>query len=170
MVLSQRGGEGCIWKIIIMKRRNYFSMVELTAAIGIVAILAGIVFAGLRFAQSRAFEAQTIAFMEQFEIALENFHSDYGYYPIQQTAGDVDFDAAAWDLFTNKNGNNKIKKPYMEGIYNGYGKFNDGFGEPFQYQYPNGVSSRNTTKYALWSKGADGKNGNGDDICSWKQK
>ena len=140
------------------------------AAIGIVAILAGIVFAGLRFAQTRAFEAQTIALMEQFEMALEKFHDDYGYYPIMKDAGDVNFDDSAWDLFTNKNDNNKIKKPYMEGIYNGYGKFNDGFGEPFQYQYPNGVSSRNTTKYALWSKGADATSGNDDDICSWKQK
>ena len=152
-----------------MKRRNYFSLVELMAVIGIIAILAGIVFAGLRFAQSRALEAQTIAFMEQFETALEKFHGDYGYYPVMKDAGNVNFDDSAWDLFTNHS-SNKIGKPYMEGIYHGYGVFSDGYGEPFQYQFPNGVSSRNTTKYALWSKGADGVGGNDDDICSWKQK
>ncbi len=160
-----------------MTRRNYFSLVELLAAIGIVAILAGIVFAGLRFAQNRAFEAQTIARMEEFATALEKFRDDYGYYPIQQTAGDVDFTHSTsntvWDLFTNHTAN-KQNKPYMEGIHDTFGTFQDGFGEPFQYQYPNSVSSRNTTKYALWSKGADGKDSTAaereDDICSWKQK
>ena len=172
-----------------MNRTHRFTLVELMAVIAIIAILAGIVLGGLSFASRKSMEAQTIARMEQFQLALENFHKDYGYYPVQTTAGDVDFSDEAWDIFVNwnrsqdKDGNpkNKQNKPYMEGIYHNYGKYLDGNGEPFQYQYPNNDNTRNTTKYALWSKGIDGKSQYGtngtnksaddkDDICSWKQK
>ena len=164
------------------KKHTPFTLIELLATIAIIAVLAGIVMAGLSFASRRSIEAQTIARMEQFQIALEEYKKDYGVYPIQTTAGNIDFNSAAWDVFVNwdrageKEGNskNKKKKPYMEGIFhdtaNTTNLFLDGNGEPFQYQYPNTVSSRNTTKYALWSKGADGTDGNEDDICSWKQK
>ena len=152
-------------------KRHSFTLVELMAVIAIVAILAGILLGGVSFAQNRAREAQTIARMEQFQIALEAFRADYGFYPMQ-AAGDVDFshtsENTTWDLFTNYTPN-KRGKAYMEGIHGSYGKFLDGYGEPFQYEYP-AAASRNTTKFALWSKGSDGSNGTDDDICSWKQK
>ncbi len=154
--------------------KHYFTLVELLAVIGIVAILVGITVGGLSFATTKADEAKTIALMEEFEIALEKYKEDYGIYPIQPTAGNVDFSNGIWDEFKNENGNNKRGKPYMEGIGKGNtSTFEDGFGNAFQYQYPNSVSSRNTTKYALWSKGKDGSKTTGttdDDICSWKQK
>ena len=168
-----------------MNRTRRFTLVELMAVIAIIAILAGIVMGGLSFASRKSMEAQTIAKMEQFQIALENFHKDYGYYPVQETAGNVDFTHSStnrtWDLFTNHT-QNKHNKPYMEGIHDEYGLFLDGNGVPFQYQYPaDSTKFKNTTKYVLWSKGADGKSKYGtdgtnksaddkDDICSWKQK
>ena len=156
--------------------KRYFTLVELLAVIGIIAVLAAITVGGLSFATAKADEAKTIALMEEFEIALEKYKEDYGIYPIQETAVngkfDVDFSDDKWDNFTNKNNNNKRGKPYMEGIGN-ISTFEDGFGNAFQYQYPNSVPSRNITKYALWSKGKDGSKTTGttdDDICSWKQK
>lgn len=151
--------------------KRHFTLVELLAVIGIVAVLAAITVGGLSFATARADEAKTLALMEEFEIALEKYKEDYGVYPIQETAGDVKFSDSKWDYFTNKS-NNKRGKPYMEGIGN-VTTFEDGFGNAFQYEYPNSVASRNTTKYALWSKGKDGSKDSGtsdDDICSWKQK
>ena len=161
-------------KEIIMSKRT-FTLVELLAVIGILAILAAITVGGLSFATSKADEAKTIAIMEEFEIALEKYKEDYGVYPIQTSAGDVNFAQDIWDNFKNSNGNNKIGKPYMEGIRdaNGWIILEDGFGNAFQYEYPNSDPSRNTNKYALWSRGKDGGKSsqtNEDDICSWKQK
>ncbi len=152
--------------------KRHFTLVELLAVIGIIAVLAAITVGGLSFATAKADEAKTIALMEEFEIALEKYKEDYGVYPIQETAGDVKFSDAIWANFTNKNNNNKRGKPYMEGIGN-ITTFEDGYGNAFQYQYPNTFPSRNTTKYALWSKGKDGSKASAttdDDICSWKQK
>ena len=157
--------------------KRYFTLVELLAVIGIIAVLAAITVGGLSFATSRADEAKTIALMEEFEIALEKYKEDYGVYPIQKEATGttdlekkykVDFSDSKWANFTNKNGNNKLGRPYMEGIGN-ITTFEDGFGNAFQYEYPNSDDSRNTTKYALWSLGKK-KSDSSDDICSWKQK
>ena len=165
--------------------KHCFTLVELLAVIGIVAILVGITVGGLSFATAKADESKTIALMEEFETALEKYKEDYGVYPIQATAGNVDFAETHWHVFTNQSAEsptskpNKRNKPYMEGIRNlpidgdGHQYFEDAYGNVFQYEYPNSVASRNTTKYALWSKGKDGSKTTGttdDDICSWKQK
>ncbi len=154
--------------------KRHFTLVELLAVIGIIAVLAAITVGGLSFATAKADEAKTIALMEEFEIALEKYKEDYGTYPIQKTAGDVDFSKDQWAFFTNQSEEapiskpNKIGKPYMEGVRH-ITTFEDGFGNAFQYEYPNSVASRNTTKYALWSQGKK-KADSSDDICSWKQK
>lgn len=150
-------------------RKRTFTLIELLAAIGIIAILAGLTIGGLSFATAKADESKTIALMEEFETALEKYKADYGAYPV--FSGDVDFSKDEWKTFTNEKPN-KQNKAYMEGIKQ-LSIFEDGFGNAFQYEYPNTDSSRNTTKYALWSKGKDGSKTTGttdDDICSWKQK
>ncbi len=158
-------------------RKRAFTLIELLAVIGIVAILAAITIGGLSFATSKADYSKTQSIIEKFGVALENFKSDYGHYPVQKIAGDLDTSTSDWDKFTNKNNDNKIKRPYFDGEP---GVIEDAYGEPLQYQYPNSAESRNTTKYALWSKGKDKKSGasgtdtadkagekGSDDICSW---
>ena len=159
--------------------KRTFTLIELLAVIGIIAILAAITVGGLSFATTKADESKTISLMEEFETALEKYKADYGAYPV--FSGDVDFADSKWDYFTNKSAElspskpNKLGKPYMEGIRNlpvdddGCQFFEDAFGNNFQYQYPNTDPSRNTTKYALWSLGKK-KTDSSDDICSWKQK
>ncbi len=163
-----------------MKHRN-FTLIELLTVITIIAILAAITIGGVRYASGRAAVAKTIAIMEQFEDALEAYKKDYGVYPISQEPIEVDFDHSAsnilWDKFTNHTPN-KRNRAYMEGAD---GKLLDAYGNAFFYQYPNGEPSRNTSKFALWSKGRDESHGsnatNGadkagedgsDDICNWK--
>ena len=158
-------------------RKRTFTLIELLAAIGIIAILAAITIGGLSFATAKADYSKTQSIIEKFGVALENFKSDYGHYPVQKIAGNLDTSTSDWDKFTNKNNDNKINRPYFDGEA---GVIEDAYGEPLQYQYPNSVDSRNTTKYALWSKGKDKKSGasgtdtadkagekGSDDICSW---
>lgn len=159
-------------------RKRAFTLIELLAVIGIIAVLAGITIGGLSFATAKADYSKTQSIIEKFGVALETFKADYGHYPVQATAGDLDTSADSWKLFTNTDTTkNKINRPYFDGEP---GVIEDAYGEPLQYQYPNGVASRNTTKYALWSKGKDKKSGasgtdtsdkagekGSDDICSW---
>jgi len=163
-------------------KRSFFTIIELVVVIAIIIVLAGIVLGGVKFAQSKAQRDKTIAIMMEFQQALEEYNNDYGHYPIVSVAAEVNFSANDWKLFTNTT-RNKRNKPYMEGAV---GKLEDAYGEAFFYQYPNSITSRNTTKYALWSKGLDtahGKRESGsddgnmanageegsDDICSWKR-
>lgn len=158
------------------RKTSAFTLIELLTSIGIVMILVGITIGGLTYASSKADHDKTLAIMAEFEVALEDYKNDYGHYPI--FSGAVNFDHTKWDRFTNRNNDNKKKKPYMEGVTSG--ELLDAFDQPFFYEYPNTEPSRNTKKYALWSKGKDMKHGNkttetnkageaeSDDICSWK--
>lgn len=168
-----------IWRNTIMKRRQ-FTMVEILTVITIIAILAAILIGGVKYASGRAAVAKTIAIMTEFEDALEAYKKDYGVYPVCKDAKEVNFSDAEWYKFINDTDDgrkaNKRNKPYMEGAV---GELLDAYGKPFFYQYPNSVASRNTNKFALWSRGDDERHGKSnnvadagedgsDDICSWK--
>ena len=159
-----------------MKRRH-FTLIELLTVIAIIAILAGITFGGITYASNKAQRDKTVSIMLEFEDALEAYKKDYGVYPVCATAKAVDFSNDEWKKFTNETAN-KHKRPYMEGAT---GELIDAYGNAFFYQYPNKEDGRNTSKYALWSRGEDGYHGktktNGpekagetgsDDICNWK--
>lgn len=157
-------------------RQRHFTLIELITVIAIIGILAGIVIGGVRYSQSKSQHDRTIALMVEFQNALEEYHNDYGTYPIVKDAAQVNFYEDAWKKFVNATAN-KRGKSYLEGAD---GQYLDGFGNQFWYQYPNSVDSRKTTKFALWSVGADSKHGKNntiekagelgcDDICSWNK-
>ena len=165
-----------------MKRTSHFTLIELLAVIGIIAILASITVGGFGYASRRADAAKTQAIMEEFTMALEAFKQDRGYYPIMKTADDVILkkdDDSPWKAFLK--GNSKTKKPYMENLKPWEDMANDeeitledAYGKALQYQCPGSHNS-----FDLWSKGPDKHNGDkkaatthpgdGDDICNWKQ-
>ena len=147
-------------------RKHPFTLVELLAVIAIILLLAGLTIGGLNYAARRSDLAKTLAIMTEFETALDAFKADYGYYPVQKTADDVDFSKNIWDTFTNRTAN-KRNRPYLEGIAPSE-KLLDAYGNALQYEYPNSESSRNTTKFALWSKGPKEDDAS-DDICNWNQ-
>ena len=157
-----------------MKRTSHFTLIELLAVIGIIAILASITVGGFGYASRRADAAKTQAIMEEFTMALEAFKQDRGYYPIMKTAGDVNFQDDAWKTFMK--GHSKTGKPYMQNLTPDDGDLEDAYGKALQYQCP---GTHNKESFDLWSKGPDKNNGDkkdssseagdGDDICNWKQ-
>ena len=165
----------------------------------IIILLAGITIGGIMFATGKADIAKTTATMTEFEAALEAYKNDYGVYPIYPTektasgqrnyAGcKLDLGDHAWDKFMNRT-KNKKDRPYFDAD----GELQDSFGNALYYSFPNRISTRNSSKYVLWSVGDDGYHGNkseideasasdasvneartdagaegSDDICSWK--
>jgi prepilin-type N-terminal cleavage/methylation domain-containing protein len=61
--------------------RRGFTLIEMLAVIAIIAILAGIVFKMMAFANRKASEARTIAILEKVANALTEFKAEYGQYP-----------------------------------------------------------------------------------------
>jgi prepilin-type N-terminal cleavage/methylation domain-containing protein len=61
--------------------RNGFTLTELLIAITVIGILVGMISAALIPALKRGREASIQTEMKQMELALESFHSDYGFYP-----------------------------------------------------------------------------------------
>jgi type II secretory pathway pseudopilin PulG len=152
-----------------MEKHN-FTLVEILIVIGIILLLVGITIGGLNHAAARGDEAKTLALVSQFGSALDAFYADYNYYPVQATAGQVDFTDDCWALFFNKSGHrNKRNKPYLEGFSGTETEILDAYGNSLYYQYPDNTDA--TTKFRLWSAGKDGANNNGgdDDIASWKK-
>ena len=156
-----------------MPRRHYFTLVELLATIGIIAIVAGIVLGGMSFAARHADEAKTLAIMAEFEMALDAFKHDNGYFPpctaasgIQyklNSSGKVNIVLGSDYLFENAQG-----RAYMElgQITTSPKNFVDAWGNALQYQCP---GTNNPQSYDLWSKGP--KTGNtDDDIGNWQKR
>lgn len=63
-------------------RRSFgFTLLELLSVIAIVAILAALIFPGVRAARVSANKARTKVQFSQWASAIEGFRSEYGYYP-----------------------------------------------------------------------------------------
>lgn len=166
-----------------MPRRHYFTLVELLATIGIIAIVAGIVLGGMNFAARRADEAKTMAIMAEFEMALDAFKHDNGYFPpytpdpddpddepdiqYKLSSGKVNIVLGLKDpknyLFENAQG-----RAYMEfgQVTDTEQNLVDAWGNALQYQCP---GAKNPQSYDLWSKGP--KTGDtADDIGNWQKR
>ncbi|WP_339748551.1 type II secretion system protein [uncultured Rubinisphaera sp.] len=63
------------------RRHSGFTLIELLVAIGIVAILAGLLLSGIGGATTTVNKAQAAQELRNLETALASFHSEYGMYP-----------------------------------------------------------------------------------------
>ena len=142
-------------------KRHSFTLIEILAAIGIIAILAALSVAGFTYSRTRSAEAATLAKMQKFQLALERYKKDLGVLPKQTTAGSIVLNetSTTWKAL--------FKGNYLDVPE---GEYLDGFGNPFHYQFP---GTHNKNSYDLWSYGPDGKSSTAaekdDDICNWKQ-
>jgi len=64
-----------------MKNIRRFTLVELLAVVGLIAILSAIGFGSYSYAMGKARESSSQALIKQLEAGLESFHAKNGYYP-----------------------------------------------------------------------------------------
>ena len=158
-----------------MSKKRFFTLVEILVATGIIAILAGMGFAGYRYATRAGRESSTKSLMAQLTTAIETCHNKLGFYPSASSYGTitVTFTNGIADkivfngLEYSKTSTGSKKKFFdlftktmdMENLksYCGTdGVINDSWGNPVYYKFPGSV---NTNKYDLISAGEDGKFG-----------
>lgn len=131
-----------------------FTLVEMLLVLVILATLAAIVvpkFAG-RSQQAKVTAARSQ--IASFEMALDSFEVDNGYYPAGSQGLNqlVDPPSNAIDW----------KGPYLK-----KGVPLDPWGNAYIYDYP---GKRNPDGYDLMSLGPDGRSGGGDDITNWDEQ
>ena len=154
-------------------KQKKFTLIEILAAVAIMAILAGITTGVIGYVRNKTKEARTIATIEIIKTALEQYKEKYGYYLPISKGNYVEFhtdsvsnaDNAATD--NKKNFNQFINYQSLIGQGKASGAtsgkhhytINDGYGKPIYYCYPGRV---NKGSYDLGSLGSDGKSGKGD--------
>ena len=126
--------------------RYLFSLVEVLAAISVIAILTAMIVGLSTYASRKAAESRTISRLEQMVIALDAFREDRGYYP-QGGPGPL---VSYFTTITHS----ETGRRYLDG-YDG-SSYKDAWDNEFFYECPGTV---NTTSYDLWSRGRDGAHG-----------
>jgi prepilin-type N-terminal cleavage/methylation domain-containing protein len=158
------------------KKIRLFTLVELLAAMVIIAILVGLASKGVQFANTMSGESATKATIEIVNRYFDRFKEKNGFYPNQTGAGDdLKLDFALH--YKQLNGSDPTEKElrdfirqyipnYSEmiesgriyvhtptgGIVSAY--LLDGFGEQYRYRCP---GKHNVSSYDLWSMGIDAK-------------
>jgi len=137
-----------------------FTLIEMLVVIGILCILAGLVFPIMKMVWRKNADAKTRATIGQVQGAIDAYHTKRGYYPqMRDTNGDGQPDMPAT---TNLNGHrlylSQVRSWGMDtGKLKTDGTFVlDFYKRPLRYRCPGLV---NTKTYDIWSTGADKKDG-----------
>ena len=134
--------------------RRAFTLVEMLLVLVILAVLAAIVIPKFAGRSQQAKETAAKAQINGFEMALDSFEVDTGFYP-QGSAG--------LNALVEQPGNaQNWKGPYLK-----KGIPPDPWGNAYIYSYP---GKNNAKGYDLMSVGPDGRAGGDDDITNWDTK
>ncbi len=134
--------------------RGGFTLVEILLVLVILTTLAAIVVPKFSNRSKQAKETATLTQISTFEVALDAFEIDNGYYP--------DSSSGLEDLMEKPSEADNWQGPYMKREV-----VSDPWGEPYYYEYP---GKHNKDGYDLWSTGPDRRAGGDDDIVNWTEK
>ena len=169
-------------------KRCHFSLIEILAAVAIIAILAGLGIGLATVSSNKKAEAKTEAVIRRLQAALEEVKLKHGYYPQSDSDCLIKYESNP-DLDTDKvitADGKKYPARYVNDFQNAFGKedfldmvvrtlgngdlksrnvyiFVDGWGNPLYYRCP---GKKNPESYDLFSTGSDGAAGDdkeGDD-------
>lgn len=132
-------------------RREGFTLVEMLLVLVILATLAAVVVPKFAGRSQQAKETATRSQLASFEIALDAFEVDNGYYPAGADG--------LQELVESSGDSEDWKGPYLK-----KGIPEDPWGQAYFYQYP---GTQNPNGYDLYSAGPDGREGGDDDITNW---
>jgi general secretion pathway protein G len=137
----------------LTRRHNAFTLVEMLLVLVILATLAAIVIPKMAGRSQQAKVTAAMSQINSFELALDAFEVDNGYYP----------KTGALDDLVNQPGN----APGWKGPYLKKGIPPDPWGNPYTYEYP---GKHNVNGYDIMSMGPDGHAGTDDDVVNWDVK
>lgn len=140
----------------VQRGRSAFTLIELLLVLVILVVLAGIVVLNFGSVTSKKNDAKAKTDIANLETALEMYKSDMGDYP----SGQDGLQALITQPGNAANGNGtKWNGPYVK-----RGLPIDPWGRSYVYAYP---GTHNTNGFDLYSTGADGNEGGGDDVDNW---
>ena len=136
------------------RRPQGFTLVEMLLVLVILAVLAAIVIPKFSGRSQQAKETAAKSQIAGFELALDSFEVDTGFYP--QGSGGLNA------LVQEPSGAQNWKGPYLKQSIP-----LDPWGNPYIYSFP---GKNNPKGYDLMSVGPDGRAGGDDDITNWDAK
>jgi general secretion pathway protein G len=134
-----------------LHRRRAFTLVEMLLVLVILAVLAAIVIPKMSGRSQQAKVTAAGTQIKSFELALDSFEVDTGFYPTDLNA-----------LVNQPSNAQNWKGPYLK-----QGIPPDPWGNQYAYSYP---GKNNANGYDIQSFGPDGRSGGEDDITNWDAK
>ena len=178
------------------KAREGFTLTEMLVVIAIILLLASLILSGLQVAQRRSAVARARREIAQLVTAWSAYYADYHRFPYDEQADGTVLTEADEECvqilrgrrhssdsgrFLTYRQKNPRGIPYMDFHHRADG-LRDPWGNPYRIALDgNGNGSVNVrvgtplsetlnASVAIWSLGADGTEGTGDDVLSWRSE